>query len=365
MAKGFSLAMYPWVYQAQYQENDVWTETYVEKPHTDPKTEAALSPAAFADLLASRNSFPDLPLVNYSTQYGLGVFEGLKAYPQKDGSLKIFRPDENAKRMNRSMTGILMPAYPVKLFVDAVVEVVRRNKKAGYAPEYNAAWEKDNFVSGHSIYLRPFTYAEPGIGLGVSLKPWVVVVATPVSTYFEGSNAKAITTDRVRATPKGTGCYKCCSNYVIPIIAKKEAEKAGYMEAVFLDAKESKYVEEGSSCNIFFYLKNGTLVTPDLKDTILPGINRKSVIDIARDLGVKTEERPITIDEVLDSAKECFVTGTAAGVAFIESVTHNGKTAVFAGGKPGELTVNLLKTLKGIQYGALPDKFGWMVKVSN
>jgi branched-chain amino acid aminotransferase len=363
MAKSFSLSMYPWVYYAQYQEGTAWTETFSEKPHTTPAEEAKLTPEETAKLLASRNSFPELPLVNYTTQYGLGCFEGLKAYPQRDGSLKIFRPDQNAKRMRRSMEGLMMPGFPENTFVAAVVELIRRNKKLGYAPAYDPAWEKDNFVGGHSVYIRPFAHSEPGIGLGLSYKPWVVVVTTPVGSYFEPGSSKAVTTDKVRATPKGTGWIKAASNYVIPILAKKEAEKAGFMEAVFLDAKEGRYVEEGSSCNIFFLMKNGTLVTPDLKDTILPGINRASVIDIARDTGVKTEERLVTIEEVLDSAKEAFVTGTAAGVAFIESVTHKGKTAVFNNGKPGDLTVNLLKTLKGIQYGALPDKFGWMVRV--
>ncbi|MCX7788421.1 MAG: branched-chain-amino-acid transaminase [Spirochaetes bacterium] len=363
MAKSFSLAMYPWVYYAHYEEDGTWSETFTEKPHTTPEEEATLPPEAMQKLLAQRNSFPELPLVNYTTQYGLGVFEGLKAFPQKSGELKLFRPHENAKRMHRSMEGLLMPPFPEKLFLSAVVELIRRNKKLGYAPKYDPAWEKDNFSSGHSIYIRPFTYSEPGIGLGLSYKPWVVIITTPVGAYFEPGTSKAITTDRVRATPKGTGWIKCCSNYVIPILAKKEAEKNGYMEVIFLDAKENKYVEEGSSCNIFFYLKNGTLVTPDLKDTILPGITRMSAITLARDMGIKVEERLISIEEVLDSAKECFVTGTAAGVTYIESITHGNRTTVFNNGKPGELTTTLQKTLKGIQYGAIPDKFGWMVPI--
>ena len=363
MAKSFSLSMYPWVYSARYGDNNDWIGTYSEKPHTTPAEESKLSPEATASLLASRNSFPELPLVNYTSQYGLGCFEGLKAFPQKDGSLKLFRPDENAKRMRRSMEGLLMPGFPEKLFVDAVVEVVRRNRKLGYAPVFDPAWAKENFTSGHSVYVRPFSYTEPAIGLGVSHKPWVVIIATPVGAYFEPGSSKAVTTARIRATPNGTGWIKAASNYVIPILAKKEAEEAGYLEAIFLDSREGRYVEEGSSCNIFFLLKDGTLVTPDLKDTILPGINRASVIDLARDAGVKVDERPVAVEEVLDRAVEAFVTGTAAGIAYIESVTHKGKTAVFNGGKPGDLTVSLLKTLKGIQYGALPDTRGWMAPV--
>ena len=135
------------------------------------------------------------------------------------------------------------------------------------------------------------------------------------------------------------------------------------MEAIFLDAQNKTYIEEGSSCNIFFLLKDDTLVTPDLGDTILPGITRKSVITLAKDQGIKVEERQITIDEVMSQAKEVFVTGTAAGISYIESICHKDKTSVFNNNKIGEVTSNLLKTLKGIQYGAIEDKHNWMYSI--
>ena len=364
MASSFTLAMYPWVYKAQYQDDGSWTETYDEKPHKSPTEEAALPPEKRRALQGSRNSFPELPLVNYTTQYGMGCFEGLKAFPQKDGSLAIFRPDENGVRMARSMEGLLMPVYPADLFVEACVEATRRNHRLGFSPDYDPAWEKTDFVDGHAIYIRPFSYSEPGIGLNLSSKPWVVMVETEVGSYFDPeADAKAITTDKVRATPGGTGWIKCDANYVIPTLTKKSVQKQGYMEAIFLDAAEQRYVEEGSSCNIFFLLSNGTLVTPSLEDTVLPGINRKSVVDIARSKGVKVEERRVPIDEVMDDAVECFVTGTAAGVAYLESIEHHGTTRVFRDGKVGELTHELRSTLKGIQYGTVEDDFGWMVPV--
>ena len=363
MAKGFSLETYPWAYTAQFNEEKKWVEEYIENPHKTPEEEAKLSPEESAHLLQQRNSFPQLPLVNYTSQYGMGCFEGLKAYPQKDGTLKLFRPDENAARMKKSMEGLMMPGYPEELFLEAVKEVVKKNMECGFRPYYDPAWEADSYVSGHSVYLRPFTYSEPAIGLGVSNHPWVVIVATPVGAYFAPGNAKAVVTDKSRATPNGTGWIKCNANYVIPILAKKQAMLDGYMEAIFLDASEHRYVEEGSSCNIFFKLKDGSLVTPDLGDTILPGINRKSVIELAGDLGVSVQERRIPIEEVMDAAEECFVTGTAAGVSYIESITWNGKTAVFNDGKQGELTGELLKDLKNIQYGAVEDTKGWMVPV--
>ncbi len=360
MAKGFSLESDPWVYRAKFSDDGIWREEYVEQPHLSPREEEALPEAEKSKLLLRRNNFADLPLVNYTTQYGMGCFEGLKAFPQPDGTLKLFRADENGKRMEASMKGLAMPPFPAQMFMSAVRTVVGKNQTIGFTPAYDPVWARDDFVSGSAVYIRPFTYAEPGIGVGTSKHPWVIVITTPVGSYFKPGNSKAITTRRVRANPGGTGWIKADSNYVTSALAKREAEAAGYMEAVFLDAREQRYFEEGSSCNIFFLMKNGTLVTPSLEDTILPGITRKSVLLLAHEKGVKTEERRVSVREVFSSAKECFVAGTAAGISFIESITHEGKEVVFAKREMGELTRSLLKTLKGIQYGALPDTHGWM-----
>jgi branched-chain amino acid aminotransferase len=358
----FTLSVYPSVYVAKYSEG-IWNESYEDKPHKTPDEEAGLTSEELNSLLQSRNSFPELPLVNYTTQYGLGCFEGLKAFPQPDGSLKLFRPDENAKRFFRSMEGLRMPPFPEKLFVKAIREIVTKNKSLGFAPEYESAWETDNFIAGHAVYIRPFTYSEPAIGLGLSEQPWVIIVTTPVGSYFRPGSNSAVTTERVRAVSGGTGWIKCNANYVTPILAKKEAEVEGYMEAIFLDAVEHTYIEEGSSCNIFFSMKNGTLVTPDLRDTILPGITRQSVVTLANDEGISVEERRITIDEVLDDAVEAFVTGTAAGIAYIDAITHKERTTVFSDGRIGERAQLLLTKLKGIQYGAVPDIHNWMIPV--
>ncbi len=360
MAKGFTLTSYPWVYKAKYQEDNTWKENFQEKPHKTPEEENALSDGDRAILLEQRNSHPDLPLVNYTTQYGMGCFEGVKAFPQKDGSIKLFRPNENAKRMAKSMDGLMMPVFPEDLFLKAILNVVRKNTDIGFAPVYDAVWEKDNFLSGNAVYIRPFTYSEPGIGINLCQYPWVVIITTPVGAYFSPGNASAVTTDMVRATPNGTGWIKCDSNYVIPTLAKNRAVARGYMEAIFLDAVEHKYVEEGSSCNIFFLQKNGNLVTPELGDTILPGITRKSIITLAGERGIPVEERNIDIEEAMSETKEAFVTGTAAGLTFLDSITHNGKKALFGDGKMGEVATDLLHTLKGIQYGAIEDKHGWM-----
>ena len=245
------------------------------------------------------------------------------------------------------------------MFIKASCEFIRRNAELGYVPAYNSRWEEDSYASASAVYMRPFMNSEAAIGIGISHEPYVVICATTVSTYFKGGNSKAIITDRIRATPHGTGWIKCASNYVISTLAKKEAEEAGFMEVVYLDALEHKYIQEGSSCNIFFLMQDGTLVTPELGDTILPGITRASIIELARQQGQKVEERPVSIEEVMDSGMECFVTGTAAGVTPIESLTHKGVERVFNNRKPGELGENLQRQLKGIQYGALEDSRSW------
>jgi branched-chain amino acid aminotransferase len=359
---GFSLNSYPVVYRAKYGQN-TWNDAYIEKNHKPAAEEARLEAAEAESLANSRNFYDDMPLVNYTTQYGLSCFEGLKALPQKDGGLAIFRPDRNAARFRKSMEGLLMPGFPEDLFVRVCVETVKRNAALGFRPSYKSEWEKDSFISADSVYIRPFTYAEGGIGVNISREPWVMVITTPVSAYFSGGSSEAVVTERIRATPNGTGWIKAASNYVISALAKYEAMEAGFMECVFLDATHRKYVEEGSSCNIFFYLKSGELVTPELGDTILPGITRSSIIELAGDRKVRVSERKVSIDEVFSEGKECFVSGTAAGATPIESLSYQGKKVVFNGGKVGELTADIRDTLKGIQYGVLPDTKGWMVQI--
>ncbi|MDR2510702.1 MAG: branched-chain-amino-acid transaminase [Spirochaetaceae bacterium] len=358
----FSLQSYPIVYRAAFTGSE-WREEYLEKPHKTAREEAQMESGERAALEERRNFYPDMPIITYTTQYGLGCFEGLKALPQKDGGLAIFRPDRNAARFNSSMRGLYLPPFPEENFLKACMETVRRNAEIGFTVKYNPEWEKDFYMTAESVYIRPTSLGEGGVGVSIPVAPWVLVICTPVSAYFNHKLKGAVTSNRTRATPNGTGWIKAASNYVVSALAKHDAARDGYMECVFLDAIERKYIEEGSSCNIFFYLKSGELVTPELGDTILPGITRASVIELAKDNGVRVTERKISVDEALADANECFVTGTAAGVTPIESLTHNGKKTEFNGGKTGELTAALRDTLKGIQYGARPDKKGWMVRV--
>jgi branched-chain amino acid aminotransferase len=215
----FSLSSYPVVYRAKY-EGKKWKGEYIEKPHKTAGEEAAMKEADRNALSDSRNLYADMPLVNYTTQYGLGVFEGMKALPQKDGGLAIFRPDQNARRFHASMEGLYMPPFPEDEFIASCAETVKRNAKLGFRPHYKAEWEKDSFMTADSIYIRPFTYAEGGIGVNICREPWVMIVTTPVSAYFSKGNADAVVTSRIRATPKGTGWIKAASNYVIAALAK-------------------------------------------------------------------------------------------------------------------------------------------------
>jgi branched-chain amino acid aminotransferase len=364
MAAEFSLSIYPWVYLSKF-DGESWDQRYLEKRHLTPAAEEALPEAEREQLYRERNEFPGLPLVNYTTQYAMACFEGLKAFPQPDGSLKLFRPHENGLRMKRSMEGLYMPGVPVDLFVDAVRGVVARNQAIGFAPEYDPAWERDEFESGHSVYVRPFSYAEAGIGVNLCEAPYFIVVSTRVGAYFgAGDSSPTVTTRRIRATPGGTGWIKCSANYVTSALAKREAEVAGFIECVFLDAEHHRYVEEGSSCNLFFVLGDGRLVTPALGDTVLPGITRRTIIQFARDEGIPVEERPVSIEEVLDDAVEAFGTGTAAGVTYFSSLRHQDTEKVFGDGTMGPLSRSFLRTLKGIQYGALEDRYEWMVPVA-
>jgi branched-chain amino acid aminotransferase len=358
----FALNTYPITYRAKFSDGK-WSGQYLEKPHKTQEEEAAMSAEDLSMLENSRNCYADMPLVNYTTQYGLACFEGLKALPQKNGGLAIFRPDQNAARFYRSMEGLRMPPFPRENFVTACAVTVKRNAELGFFPRYKSSWEKDSFMTADSVYIRPFTISEGGIGVNLSREPYVMIINTPVSAYFSSGNSDAVVTDRIRATPKGTGWIKACSNYVISALAKSEALEAGYMECVFLDAVFRTYIEEGSSCNIFFYLKSGELVTPELGDTILPGITRASIIELARDRGVSVTERRVSIDEAIEETKECFVSGTAAGATPLTSLTYQGKKTLFNNGKTGEFTAEIRDTIKGIQYGTLPDTKGWMVPV--
>ena len=286
--------------------------------------------------------------------YGQEAFEGLKAYRCPDGKVRIFRAEENAARLQNTARGIVMPEVPTELFVDMVKKVVRLNQE--YIPPYE---------SGATLYLRPLLF---GITAGVGVRPATeycfLIFATPVGPYFKGgfsSNPYVIVRDVDRAAPLGTGMFKVGGNYAASLRANKMAHEKGYASEFYLDAKEKKYVDECGAAN-FFGIKNNTYVTPK-STSILPSITNKSLMQIAEDLGMKVERRPIAEDE-LDSFEEAGACGTAAVISPISHLDdlETGKVYNF-GDKPGPWSTKLYETLRGIQYGTIEDKHGWTTVV--
>ncbi|WP_273541072.1 branched-chain amino acid aminotransferase [Prevotella sp.] len=286
--------------------------------------------------------------------YGQEAFEGLKAYRCPDGKVRIFRAEENAARLQNTARGIVMPEVPTELFVDMVKKVVRLNQE--YIPPYE---------SGATLYLRPLLF---GITAGVGVRPATeycfLIFATPVGPYFKGgfsSNPYVIVRDVDRAAPLGTGMFKVGGNYAASLRANKMAHEKGYASEFYLDAKEKKYVDECGAAN-FFGIKNNTYVTPK-STSILPSITNKSLMQIAEDLGMKVERRPVAEDE-LDSFEEAGACGTAAVISPISHLDdlETGKVYNF-GDKPGPWSTKLYETLRGIQYGTIEDKHGWTTVV--
>ncbi len=362
----FAPNMHSWVYLAKFNTDGAWQGEFQNKVPYDKEHFAKLSEKEQQAIFNTRNQFPELCLVGYSSQYALSVFEGLKAFPQLDGSWAMFRPLDNCKRMQRSMAGILQPTMEPNQLLEILQELMRRTIEQGVTIQYQKDWEQNDFYNASSIYIRPFSYSEAGLGVNRSRNPWLVIVSTPVSNYLDKENPSAIISHRVRAMPNGTGWIKCASNYVISMLARHEAQEKGFVEALFLDGREQRYLEEGSSCNIFVLRKDATLLTPDLADTILPGITRDSVIQLAKAKGINVEERPIAIDELLTDGAELFLTGTAAGLVPIHNINYQGKDYKLPFGhfREKESLASLLHAqLKAIQYGVLPDPDNWVVKI--
>ena len=289
--------------------------------------------------------------------YGQEIFEGMKALRTKNGEITIFRPDLNARRFNDSASRLLMPNYEIDNFVDAVKNVVKANED--YIPPYD---------SGGALYIRPIMI---GTGPIVGVKPAneykFIIFVTPVGPYFpEGFQGidLEITKKYTRAAPGGTGAAKTGCNYAGSMLPAKETKEKGYAQVIFLDAVHMEYIDEVGTAN-FFAVINGTLVTPSLTGTILPGITRKSILELAsKKLGMKTEERDISYKELFeDSCSEAFCTGTAAVITPIKSVVIEEKKRIFSEGKPGEITRKLYELLTGIQRLEIEDSFDWIVKV--
>ena len=292
--------------------------------------------------------------------YAQEIFEGLKAYRLADGTLAMFRPDANARRFNASAERLAMPKLPEETFLESIRQLVRVDRD----------WFPT--VEGGSLYIRPFMFAsEAFLGVKPSSEYLYLVIISPVGGYFK-SGAPAvslwISQHYTRAAPGGTGAAKCGGNYASSLVAQAEASKHGCDQVVFLDAAEHRWVEELGGMNVFFVFKDGSLQTPPLGGTILPGITRNSLMTLARDEGLTVREEPYSIDQWrADAASgkltEAFACGTAAVVTPIGSVkSPDGAFTIGAGG-PGQTALRIKQKLVDIQRGAAPDPHGWVSRI--
>jgi branched-chain amino acid aminotransferase len=304
---------------------------------------------------------PRMPLqVDPSTavlHYAQEIFEGLKAYRQPDGGAALFRPYANARRFRQSAQRMAMAELPEELFVESCRALVRTDRD--WIPE----------GADGALYLRPFMIAsEVFLGVKPASDYLFMVIASSVGAYFKG-DAPAVTLwvseDYSRAGAGGTGAAKCGGNYAASLVAQAEAIRRGCDQVVFLDAAERKWVEELGGMNIFFVLDDGTLVTPPLGGTILPGVTRDSLIRLARDEGLVVREEPYSIDQWREDAAsgrltESFACGTAAVVTAIGHVRSKSGEFTIGTGGPGQVTDRLRRRLVAIQRGEAPDTNDWV-----
>ena len=287
--------------------------------------------------------------------YGQQCFEGLKAYRCKDGSINLFRPDQNAARMQRSCARLLMPHVPTEAFIDACKQVVKANER--FIPPYG---------SGGALYLRPFVIGT-GDNIGVRTAPEFIfsVFAIPVGAYFKGGlvphNFQISTFDR--AAPQGTGAAKVGGNYAASLMPGSEAKKDGFADAIYLDPMTHSKIEEVGSANFFGITHDNQFITPK-SPSVLPGITRLSLIELAQTrLGLKVVEGEVFIDKLGDF-KEAGACGTAAVISPIGGIQYDGKLHVFySETEVGPITQKLYKELTGVQTGDVEAPAGWIVKV--
>ena len=293
--------------------------------------------------------------------YAQEIFEGLKAYRHADGSIWTFRPEANALRMQRSAHRLALPELPVELFVESLKQLVAVD--AGWVPS----------GAETSLYLRPFMIAnESFLGVRRAHKAAYYVIASPAGAYFANGVAPVsiwLSTEYARAAKGGTGAAKCGGNYAASLLPQQEATEQGCAQVLFLDPQEGKYLEELGGMNVFLVLKDGTLLTPELSGSILEGVTRSSIIQLARDRGHKVEERKITAQEWRDGLQsgevaEAFACGTAAVITPIACLKGPGFVAGDPNAPAGKLTMSLRQELTDIQHGRAPDRHKWLTRLA-
>ena len=323
---------------------------------TDYNVRINFREGAWGELEVSSSEYINMHMAATCLHYGQEAFEGLKAFRGKDGKIRVFRLEDNAARMQDTCRGILMAELPTERFREAVLKVIKLNER--FVPPYE---------SGASLYIRPLLI---GTGAQVGVHPadeyLFLVLVTPVGPYFKGgfsTNPYVIFRQFDRSAPLGTGIYKVGGNYAASLRANKMAHDLGYTSEFYLDAKEKKYIDECGAAN-FFGIKDNTYITP-LSTSILPSITNKSLMQLAEDMGMKVERRPVP-EEELSTFEEAGACGTAAVISPIQRIddVENNKSYVFSkDGKPGPVCTKLYNKLRAIQYGDEPDAHGWVTIV--
>ncbi|MHA6694108.1 branched-chain amino acid aminotransferase [Homoserinimonas sp. A520] len=291
--------------------------------------------------------------------YGQEIFEGMKAYRHQDGSIWTFRPEANARRMQHSAARLALPELPTDYFIESLKQLIA----------VDADWVPS--AAETSLYLRPFMFAkEAFLGVRPAKKVNYYVIASPAGAYFHGGVAPVaiwLSTEYARAGRGGTGAAKTGGNYASSLLAQAQASEKGCAQVLFLDSAEGKYVEELGGMNVVLVYKDGTLVTPE-SDSILEGITRDSILQLAEDRGLTVVRRRVTINEWREGVAsgdivEMFACGTAAVVTPIAVVKAEGFEIGSADAVAGELTMSLRQELTDIQYGRVPDKHGWLTRL--
>jgi len=337
-------------------ENTDWKNLPFSFIKTDYNVRSYFKNGSWSELEISSSEYINIHMAATSLHYGQEAFEGLKAYRDKEGSIRVFRWNENAKRMVNSAKGIKMEPVPEKLFGEAVRKVVSLNKK--FVPPHG---------HGATLYIRPLLIGSgPEVGVKPSKEYMFMIFVTPVGPYFkEGFKPVDIMICRKydRAAPLGTGSYKVGGNYAASLRSLDESHSQGFATALYLDAKEKKYIDEAGPAN-FFGIKNNTYITPK-SHSILPSITNMSLMELARDMGMAVENRPVSVDE-LDSFDEVGACGTAAVISPVRKIIDPDTNKIYTyanDNQPGPVSTELYNRLLAIQFGDEEDKFGWMEKI--
>ncbi len=331
-------------------ENINWSELPFGYMKTDYNLRCYYRDGKWGEIEVCSSEYIPVHMAATALHYGQQSFEGLKAFMGQDGKVRLFRSEENAKRMQNSAKGILMAEPTLELFKEMTHKVINLNKR--FVPPYG---------TGASLYIRPLLFGSgPQVGVKPAEEYMLIFFVTPVGPYFkEGFSpvSMLVTREFDRAAPLGTGRYKVGGNYAASLTSMEKAHDGGFANVLYLDAKEKKYIDECGPAN-FFAIKDNTYVTPK-SESILPSITNMSLLALAEDMGMKTERRPVVLEE-LDSFEEAGACGTAAVISPIKSIYDDDNKKEYTFKSPGEISFKLYERLIAIQNGDDEDKFGWV-----